>query len=308
MEREYFYKIAELCVCSDCCLDYALPMDASKEPDVRIRKGNFGTVYAELTKDGISKGAGFLYRYSGNEATYCYENQGMFQVRDGNLIEYQVNPEVSHAWVVQTILCQCIGGLISQRGMIGIHSSVCIWNDKAFIVSGDSGAGKSTLTANLLRNGAKYMADDVACVEVEAGDVRVKSLVPLRKLCADTLERFQYSADGLVDLVVDEKKGVCQPEEFHSGTEPLSAMFYLKKGNVEEVLCRELNGVEKLKALTKNFYAPGGYEGAMKNPVFAEKLFTFCNIVPIYEIVRPMDMDSTKQCLEAVETLLMKNQ
>lgn len=305
MNRKYFYYIAGLTVCSEYCLGYALEAKEIEEIDVVIREGKLPE-YESMMREGSCGGAGMLYRYDGKTAVYCYEKQGVFQVSDGKLIEYQVGREADSAWVEQVLLCQCFGGLISQRGMIGIHSSVCTWKEKAFVICGDSGAGKSTLTANLLCEGAKYMADDLACVEVNGGDVLVKSLVPLRKLCIDTTECLQYSGEGVIDLVTDMKKGVTRLEEFHVGSEILQGMFYLKKGEVEQVQCRQIYGAEKLQVLTRNFYAPGGYDEAMKEPAFVAKLFVFCNKVPMFEIVRPEDADSTKQCLETVKELLLK--
>ncbi len=298
--EKFFYQIAGLTVASDYCLDYAFPVQPCLSPDVSIRKMPTESKVYDMIKAHLSDNVGMLYRYSETEAFYGYAKGGFFKVSEGSLIEYQLEPDANPAWVVQTLLCQCFGAIISQRRMIGIHGSVCLWRDRAFIICGESGAGKSTLTANLLKRGAKYMADDTACVEV-SDDVVVKSWVPLRKLCLDALERLDYTEEQIVLLSEEAKRGVKEPEVFHLGAEKLHAMFFLKKDDVTDVCCRELQGAEKLKVLTDNFFARGSYGQPMKEPDFVAKVFSFCNQVPIFEVVRPVQGDSADGCVKIVE-------
>ncbi len=305
MKTMFYYQIAGFMVASEYCLDYAYEVDATEEVDVCIHcmsepEGIFATI-----KEMVDNRNTFIYKYDRSQAFYGYPGGGIFHVKDGKEITFWPDPGMNPAWIVQTLLCQCFGAIISQRRMIGIHGSVCVWKDKAFIVCGESGAGKSTLTANLLQRGAKYMADDTACVDVRER-IEVRSMVPLRKLCIDALERLDYSGDQLVELPESYKKGVKEPELFHLGTEPLGILFYLKKEDVKDVLYRELQGVEKLKVVTGNLYALGGYGQPMKEPDFAQKMFAFCNQVPIYEIVRPSSGDSADRCVQVVEEIINK--
>ncbi len=305
MKTMFYYQIAGLKVASEYCLDYAFEISAMEKADVYVYCESEPIGILATIKEKADSRKAFVYKYDRNQAFYGYPECGVFYVKDGKEITFWAEPGIDTTWVIQTLLCQCFGAIISQRRMIGIHGSVCMWKNKAFIVCGESGAGKSTLTANLLQRGAKYMADDTACVDVKES-IQVRSMVPLRKLCVDTMEKFDYSREQLVALPETYKIGVREPERFHLGTESLSIIFYLKKNDVEEVQYRELQGVEKLKVVTGNLYAMGGYEQPMKEPDFAQKMFAFCNQVPIYEIVRPSSGDSADRCVQVVEEIINK--
>lgn len=50
---------------------------------------------------------------------------------------------------------------LAMRGMLPLHASSVVLYDRAWLLAGASGAGKSTLTAELLKAGARLLADDL---------------------------------------------------------------------------------------------------------------------------------------------------
>jgi hypothetical protein len=58
--------------------------------------------------------------------------------------------------------------LLSEETILALHGSAVVIDDGAWAFIGDSGAGKSTTTRELVRRGARLLADDLTLVDVPA--------------------------------------------------------------------------------------------------------------------------------------------
>lgn len=56
---------------------------------------------------------------------------------------------------------------LGQRGILGTHAAVVAVGGRAVLLAGPSGRGKSTLTLALLRDGATWLTDELALVDVD---------------------------------------------------------------------------------------------------------------------------------------------
>ena len=100
-----------------------------------------------------------------------------------------------------------IAMLSLQQGKLPIHcSALATPEGGAILIAGESGAGKSTLTAELLKRGYRFLADDMAVVDISGKEgVWVYPAFPYMKLCRDVVLRQGYPPEEL--LYIDEKKG-----------------------------------------------------------------------------------------------------
>ena len=305
MLKHHFYQLADLVVMTDCVLTYVCSVEPIAEPDVVISQMTEKPVRYDEVQALHNAGTFMVYQYLENGAYYSYAGQGYFEVSGGNRITYYLYDQYSHDFLMQTILCQCFGAILAERGMLGIHSSVCFLHGKSVIICGDSGAGKTTLTAELINRGAEFMADDTACITME-DEILVHALVPLRKVCEDTLQKYPCDEQKLISLYREAKikVGIKEDDIFHSTPEAVGAMFWLHIVPVDKVTLQPINGVQKLETVKRNIYAPGAYRDILKTPDYFMKIFRFCQIVPMYEVVRPKDGDTLTEIADLIEAVL----
>lgn len=307
---QYYYQMADISVESDWQLPYAYSIQNVNEADVTIERMTSKHKDIDKLLTSHASGVSMQYYYTKGEAFYSYKNQGFFHVSDGKHIEYYLYEGYKESSIVHTLLCQCFGAILAQRDMIGIHSGVCFIKDKSVILCGDSGAGKTTLTAELMKRGAEFMADDTACISVDESRVLVHALVPFRKLCEDTLLQYPCASEEVVKLPDDEKikYGIRENSFFHISPEPVGAMFWIRVGSEKQVVLQPITGFQKLEAVRQNLYAKGAYNDLFKSPDFFHKLATFCEQVPMYELIRPSEEMTIKEMADTVERVLLEKE
>jgi hypothetical protein len=79
-------------------------------------------------------------------------------------------------WLWQRFLVgQALPLAAALQGLEPLHASAAALDGKALLIMGTSGAGKSSVALHLVAGGAKFMADDVAALELGEGQVLAHS-------------------------------------------------------------------------------------------------------------------------------------
>ena len=127
-------------------------------------------------------------------------------VERGQVIRYHIRKGGDPGAVRTYLLGFGIAMLSIQQGKLPIHGSALATPEGgAILIAGESGAGKSTLTAELLKRGYRFLADDMAVVDISGKEgVWVYPAFPYMKLCRDVVLRQGYPPEEL--LYIDEKK------------------------------------------------------------------------------------------------------
>ena len=144
--------------------------------------------------------------FLGTEKGWLCNRTLAMSVERGQVIRYHIRKGGDPGAVRTYLLGFGIAMLSIQQGKLPIHcSALATPEGGAILIAGESGAGKSTLTAELLKRGYRFLADDMAVVDISGKEgVWVYPAFPYMKLCRDVVLRQGYPPEEL--LYIDEKK------------------------------------------------------------------------------------------------------
>ncbi|HER63305.1 MAG TPA: hypothetical protein ENO11_04945, partial [Desulfobacteraceae bacterium] len=175
------YKVYGLVIDSEISLP-ELIMEKNKAPDVFIKLG--------MVPDQLEKplGSGVLYEAGEDDFIFRLDNVARYRVREGRFITIQANKNAAPEEVRLFLLGSVMGALLHQRGMLALHGSAVVKNNRATIITGVSSAGKSSLAAGLYEKGYAILSDDITVINT--GDASIPAVspgIPHLKLWKDVL-------------------------------------------------------------------------------------------------------------------------
>lgn len=229
----------------------------------------------------------------------------------GNRIRYHVRNGGDPGAVRTYLLGFGMAMLALQQGKLAFHCSALESpQGEALLIAGESGAGKSTLTAALLGRGYRFLADDMAIVEMSGTDgVWVSPAFPYMKLCRDAVLRQGYVPEEL--LYMDEKKDkflVPCKEAFQREKVRLKRFVFLGiqpeeesgKIRVEKVTGSDSMLVYKENLFLRHLWKKQGSE--MKIEIW-QNCLRMAEQIPVYSVKRPAAGDSTAEVAAEVHAL-----
>ncbi|MDO5291870.1 MAG: hypothetical protein Q4F05_03875 [bacterium] len=301
----YRYRVFGLNIASDFCLTGINEKNDFDQADVEIIQGGVNPDLLKIPEEEKNSTVG--YWYFGNDDWVCVRERrnGVFYMKDGKSIHYELFEGYDPHYVKQLILCVSMAIIRVQRGLISIHGSCVEWKGKGFIISGDSGAGKSTFTTELLQHGAGFLTDDICAITFMQDMPYVQPSFPQRKLCEDAVKRFGYDTEKLEKLP-DIEKGkymVDQVESFLETPSELGGIIVIKPGEYEKVSLKEITGAEKLKYVIDNLIKLDVYSHLGKDADMYRASLKVAGKVSIYELKRPINKDTLQQMMDAFNGL-----
>ena len=122
--------------------------------------------------------------FLGTEKGWLCNRTLAMSVERGQVIRYHIRKGGDPGAVRTYLLGFGIAMLSIQQGKLPIHcSALATPEGGAILIAGESGAGKSTLTAELLKRGYRFLADDMAVVDISGKEgVWVYPAFPYMKL------------------------------------------------------------------------------------------------------------------------------
>jgi hypothetical protein len=132
---------------------------------------------------------------------------GRVLVRNGNeiAVEAELCPAPSNLSAILSGPIQAV--LWHQRGLVPLHASVIVINERAVALCGYGAAGKSTLAAMLAAAGHGVIADDICVVDARSnGDMWVLPDSPRLQLWPDALAELGVATKGLTRAAPDKSK------------------------------------------------------------------------------------------------------
>ena len=193
--------------------------------------------------------------------------------------------------------------------MVVLHASVVAISDTAVAFVGEKGAGKSTLAGTLNMRGHNLIADDILAVNV--GKRRVEAIpgFPHLKLWPDSVETLGFSPDSLPKIRPElDKRSFRLQTGFSPKPLPLKSIYVLENGTDTNI--ELLQPQKALLALMPHWY------GARFGMDFLQNLgilnhFQQCtklvNSSPIYQLVRPRNLNGLSEVARQVESHNSKN-
>ncbi|MCI7792303.1 MAG: hypothetical protein MR531_16300 [Lachnospiraceae bacterium] len=306
----YYYRIYGLTVKSDYEFEEAIKLEKEdvERIDVVVEEKELPPEIMGETDEEKNKGEINVYFLERNKGWFRWYGCGSFVMTNGNRIEYQTISGCNRLEINELFLCLAFFYILYQRGMIAMHGSGLVWKGKTIIVSGQSGSGKSSLAEAILKQGAKFLADDTVALTVNENGVWAEPAYPQQKLCIDQITEEMRKSYNMVLLPEDRgvaKYGVRMPDRFCTVAQKLDALIILQKNDeITEPAISEIHGADKMKYLIQNLYKYDTYARVGLEADIFKKCIKVANEIKIYLISRPAEGMTVERQLELVNKVL----
>lgn len=307
-EKKYYYNVYGLFVESEIIMPELISMTQADFENSEDEKKVFISLknMPESIKKDIESGE--IHYFSKEECWFVIKEIGIFRMLNGNEI-YVENIGGNNIDIKAFILGSAFGCILIQRDTLAIHGGVILINDSGIIISGHMGAGKSTLISALIKNGNKFLADDVSVMEVNETEIMANFAYPQQKLCRDAAINMGFNLDNMLKIDDERDKYALKGHEnFLCSKSQVKYMFELFiKNDIEDrsVSLVEVKGVEKLQRVVQNIYRTGIAETIGFKGEYFKNIITFANNIKYYKILRPRNMFSVnEQILKLMEKVV----
>lgn len=232
------------------------------------------------------------------------EEELLIYVTNGNEVRIHLfNKEMDPVRMRSYILSGALTFLLLQHDYLIIHGSALVFDNKVYIISGPSGSGKSTTALELLKQDSVLFASDDICAVKNIGDQTILYPgPPWQKVCADVQARAESEQFTFINEVGG-KYGRRLKSGFITSPTPVGGMFIISKENCEHPDITEINGIEKLHALTHNLFRGELLHLLGITPKRMTQFLETVKHFPIYQITRPENGDT----LSAITKLLLSH-
>lgn len=237
-------------------------------------------------------------RLNGQEAIYTLEGLGCFRVSGGRQISVDPHPDADRGDLVSSLVGNALALLLYQRKRLLLHASVVSINRTGVAFLGDSGAGKSSIAAAFLANGHKLLVDDLASIDINAGNAWIYPGFPYIKLSNDALSMLSPNPERLVFKDKIDDKGIYLLDDFANGDRvPLSQIYVIRSG--AEVILKQLNSQRALFELMRYSIPPSMVK--QNHAVHFRRCLELLKNILVYGLERPESLDQLSYLVTKVE-------
>ena len=237
-------------------------------PDISV---TFGRVPSRAKRDRALEEEVFsssTLAPSGQPTFRLFKNcDGMAHVLYGDGVEFWIDPSSGHIWsiwpesvtfgsVTLYLLGPIFGLMLRFRGVVCLHASSVVIDDRAFLFTGDAGAGKSTTAAAMSQRGHALLADDIVAITDRDGKFLATPAYPYISLWPESTKMICGPGAKLPALINGFEKQRFSPANFQNSPVPLGGIFAFGERSAGEDLPRidELTPREQLMTLVANSY------------------------------------------------------
>lgn len=300
VKSNYRYKVYGMNINSDVEILQFIPLgkEICQGKEVNIKLSDIPTNIKEsFEKEYIKVGEDWIAIKSADV--------GYFYITNGNTVLIELLKEYNKNTLRNYIMGSIMGFLLLQRQVIAIHGGTIAINDGAVIITGDSGAGKSTLTVALGEKGYKFLADDIAAVELDSNYV-VNHGFPYHKLCKGEVDKRGLDPEDFIKCMGAKEMKYVIPDYhgFCRDTLKLRGICEVSVEDIDAIKILKLKGGEKIAGIIKNIYR-GGYindMGGFSHELF-KKYFNMSKEVKYYKIIRPSNKNTVSEIIENIEQI-----
>lgn len=313
----YYYYIQGLNVASLEPISEMYAIEPTEEVDISIRPSDMDDVrhYIEseaMHRDDQGNLPGSVIKLGKELSILYYTNVGLFRITKGELIEYNAFIDSESPVFRQWLLGMAIAIATIQREGILLHGAALLMpeSEEAFVVCGASGAGKSTISHELLKNGCRFMADDVAALEFIQDKLYVHGAYPTRRLCADMIAKDSIDPASLTEVIDGgRQKFILDMSKSYYGDKPraLKAIFMLNVSKeCDQVRVAPYAGTHKLQHILYHLYKRTSYQSIGMTPKLMSECLKIASAIPVYEVTRPDGVDTVDEIVSEIMDLMGK--
>jgi hypothetical protein len=179
--------------------------------------------------------------YNSNYTEFNWEDCGSVACIDGNKVQIEKSSNFDRRIAAIGILSMGLGVILQQKAIVNLHASAVQGPNGALVFAGDSGRGKSTALNFFMRNGMKFISDDICRFDLcaDSGTLRVMGGVPLVKCFDDSPSYPDRCTEplGPVHRGTDKKMFKVKPE-YVTATSVVDSIFILNWSDDTHTLLR----------------------------------------------------------------------
>ncbi|MDL2301711.1 hypothetical protein LJC58_05065 [Lachnospiraceae bacterium OttesenSCG-928-D06] len=286
--KKYYYCLYGQLTESEIELPEALEIPFTEETSVLITLG----LPPSWVLDSCKKKE---YDYLSEDIMWFYlPGLVLYYVEKGKQITvWKESNKLSDLFLRSYLLGSAFSLLLMQKNILPIHGSALAYGDFAYLISGASGSGKSTTTLELMEQGFDFVSDDICPLDLSNSQISLYPGPPWQKVCRDVMERSEHTY-----YYIDENRDKFA-RKLSSGyrVNPLrpKAMFILTPCQTNFASIEELQGINKLHALTHNLYRGEKYHRFGISPKRMQLFLDAAKHLNIYILKRPYGVNSVKQ-------------
>lgn len=298
----YYYKVYNVTI----KVPFAIPElvgTGDDQADIIIEEDGVSNNLENISGSGDFFGGTLQYQINSNDVLLKIDKIGKYWIKDKKTIIIDRIAGVSDADIALYLLGTCFAYIIMLNGGFAIHGSAIKIGESCVIFTGDSGVGKSTTAARLIEKRYSLLADDVCVITFDTEGAIVHPAYPQLKLWDNSVEKLGYDKADLKTVSDSwQKFRLSVKDIYHTIPVKIMHVFELIPSDSEEIQCRTLQGLDKLKLLLantyRNFFIPS---------LNLEKShFQFCTQlaqqIEVKQIERPRNLFLIDELIELVES------
>jgi hypothetical protein len=230
---------------------------------------------------------------------------GLFTLEGGKQIIITPTSKALEAMIRFYLVGTVMAILLYQRQFLVLHGSVIEVDGQAVIFLGNSGDGKSSVAAALHAHGYHLINDDVAPVSLEQEKAILQPGFPQIKMSRETAKVLNYDFESLPLLHSAEEKRNYRPQ-YTCAPKPMTIRRVYVLGYSREFAVKPIPNAIAVKELSRHSRPTTLYHQGD-----ALHFFQCANLVkqqPIYNLVRPQNLELLPQIVDFIEKNLAENQ
>lgn len=229
-----------------------------------------------------------------NPSGYYLDIKGVarYYATGENMIRVAPYPGIDGRSVRLFILGTIMAYILFRKGLVPLHASGIILNDKLTLFTGDSGAGKSTTIAQLALRGYDIFTDDVCVINKEGRGVASYPMIKLWDDAVVTLDDPAFSDKGFKIRPGMDKYGYFFYDRFHTYDLPIDTIFVIRADKtLTEPVYSTLTGHRAFDALAQQVYRRYLIIGPELKTLYFKTVSALADACRVVEIRRPESGD-----------------
>jgi energy-coupling factor transporter ATP-binding protein EcfA2 len=262
-------------------------------------------------KNYLDQFASMSYRFENGRFLFHVPDTAVYSITSGSHIMVSPYPGADEAKIRLYLLGTCMGVLLMQRGILPLHGSAVVIDEKVYAIVGESGAGKSTLAAAFAHAGYPLMTDDVIAVSLsnDSAAATVYPSYPQQKLWEESIEQLGLLSQNYSSIYQRVNKyAVPMQSQFHREPLPLAGVVELIKVSEPEPSIKAYNSLEGLHVLNVHTYRNSLLRLLNLQQWQFQSIARLASQLPVYQLRRPVDGFSAFNLVDQIVSLTNKKE
>ncbi|MCF8331782.1 MAG: hypothetical protein K9H84_04965 [Bacteroidales bacterium] len=179
-------------------------------------------------------------------------------------------------------------GAMHLKDEFALHAGSMNIGNQTILIAGDSGAGKSSLIAEMLKQNAELVTDDVSVVDKKNNNPVIMPGHPNIRLWKDAAEvtGFQYSEDNKIGSM-EPKYWIPVPQNYTGISKKIVKLFVLSGERTDSVQFNQVYGFDKVKIIRSINALRILIRALNRQPSFFKQAASLADIIDVYVVKRP---------------------